>query len=163
MKRLLVLLLVIPLLAACGGSSKPAAAPATTSTSTTSTASSTASLTARAGAICRAYHAQLDKLGTPQTMQDVADYYGFVHTALRRMVARLAALRPHTAAVDAFVAATRAELKPAADMRAAALAGSAARIRKVAIRGALLDKKAHALAVQAKLGACAETPASGSG
>ena len=97
------------------------------------------------------------------TMQDVADYYGFVHTALRRMVARLAALRPHTAAVDAFVAATRAELKPAADMRAAALAGSAAQIRKVAIRGALLDKKAHALAVQAKLGACAETPASGSG
>jgi hypothetical protein len=35
-----------------------------------------------------------------------------------------------------------------------------ARVRKVAIRGALLDKKAHALAVRAKLGTCAETPGS---
>jgi hypothetical protein len=169
MKRLLVSLLVglclTPVLAGCGGSSKPAAAPATTATTTASptTASPTAasSLTARADAICRAYHRRLAQLGAPQTMQDIADYYGFVQTALGRMVDRLAALRPRTAAVDAFVAATRAELKPAADLRAAALAGSGTRIREIAIRGALLDKKAHALAERAKLRACAETPASG--
>jgi len=159
MKRLLVLILVVPALAACGSSEHDAAS-TTAATSTTATA---ASLTARADVICRAYHAQLAQLGAPQTLQDIADYYGYVHTALGSMVKRLAALEPRTAAFDAFVEATRAELKPVAAMRGAALADDAAKIRKVAIQGALLDKKAHALAVKAKLGACAETPSSASG
>jgi hypothetical protein len=155
MKRLAALLLLVPVLAACGSSSKQNAA------STTTTAGP--SPAARAGVICRAYHAKLAQLGAPRTMQDVADYYGYVHTELGRMVVQLAALQPRTAAFDAFVDATRAELKPVAAIRAAALADDTTKLHKVAIQGELLDKKAHALAVKAKLGACAKTPASGSG
>jgi hypothetical protein len=145
MKRLPLLLLLVPLLAACGGSSRPAAAPSTA---------------AQANAICRQYHRTLDEYNQPQTMPGIVVYYGVVENALTRMVARLSAVRPQTPALRRFTAATRAELKPVRDLRAAAKAGSVARVRKVAIRGALLDKKAHSLAVQAKLATCAETPGS---
>jgi hypothetical protein len=156
MKRLVPLLAVLLLaavLSACGGSSRPAAAP-------TTTAAAAPSLAARAGAICRAYHRTLDQYNQPQTLPGIAVYYTVVEKALTRMVARLSALRPQTPALRRFVEATRAELKPVGAMRAAAQAGKATRIRRIAIQGALLDKQAHALAVRAKLDACAETPGS---
>jgi hypothetical protein len=156
MKRLVPLLAVLLLaavLSACGGSSRPAAAP-------TTTAAAAPSLAARAGAICRAYHRTLDQYNQPQTLPGIAVYYVVVQKALTRMVTQLSAIEPQTPALKRFTAATRAELKPVGDMLAAAKAGSVKRIRKVAIRGALLDKRAHALAVEAKLGACAETPGS---
>jgi hypothetical protein len=149
---LLVVLTSAAVLSGCGGSSQPAAAPATTVAAP--------SAASEAEAICRAYHRTLDEYNQPQTMPGIAVYYNVVQQALTRMVTRLEALRPQTPALRRFVAATRAELKPVGDMRAAAKAGSMTRIRKVAVQGALLDKKAHALAVQAKLGACAETPGS---
>jgi hypothetical protein len=155
MKRLvplLAVLLVTAVLSACGGSSKPAAAPTTTAAAP--------ALAARAGAICREYHRTLDGYNQPQTMPGIAVYYTVVEKALTRMVARLSALRPQTPALKRFVEATRAELKPVGDLQAAAQAGKATRIRAIAIQGALLDKRAHALAVQAKLDACAETPGS---
>lgn len=160
MKRLLVLLLVVPALAACGGSSTPTAAPTTTAPASTTAAPAASSVQASANAICVAYHRALAAYNQPQTMPGIAVYYAAVHRALARMVARLEALQPQDAALKAYVAATRAELGPVADIRTQALAGSMKGIRKVAIRGALLDKKAHALAVKAKLDRCAETPAS---
>jgi hypothetical protein len=148
----LAVLLLASALAGCGGSSKPAAAPSTTTTA--------ASPAAQAQAICRAYHRTLDEYNPPQTMPGIEVYYAVVQKALTRMVAQLSAIEPQTPALRRFTAATRVELKPVGDMRAAAKAGSVKRIRKVAIQGALLDKKAHAVAVEAKLGACAETPGS---
>ena len=170
MKRLLVLLCVVPLLAACGGSSKPSAAttaPAV-STAATSTAAAPAkpkpatpppppALVARANAACRVYHRELASFGTPTTANQISVYYAKLHVALQVLVDQLSALRPHNAAVDAFVAASRAELKPVLQMAAAAASNNASSIRSVAVTGALLDKRAHAAAVTAHLSACAET------
>ncbi len=153
MKRLLVLLLIVPALAACGSSSKPSASPATTTTP------AARSVQAKANAICVAYHQTLAQYNQPETMPGIAVYYAAVHQALVRMVARLSALQPQDAALKAYVAATRAELKPVVNIRKQALAGSMKGIHTVAIQGALLDKKAHALAVKAKLARCAETNA----
>jgi len=151
MKRLTILL-ALAALTGCGGSAKP------TAVTTSAAVSTTPTLRAQANAICTAYHRQAAGFVNPTTLPSIAVYAAKSQRALGQALTRLAALRMQGAdgaALKAFIAKSRAEVALTGELRAAARAGSIARVREVAARGAVLDREARALALGAHLTACA--------